>query len=161
MGFSRKPFSSSNFSLAYKWNEPIEIYHNTAQDGGGIYAYSSRVVFHISVDGGCTLVKIHFLQINKVRLLTTLLRIMVEVFMQYLQLLNLLNHMSTLTQTPAALPRLYGTRQLRVMVPNLPGRNHTSDCPRYPSPLIPSPTTAHKSTSPQMPQTSSGPLHQF
>ncbi len=26
-------------------NEPVKIYHNTAQDGGGIYAYSSRVEF--------------------------------------------------------------------------------------------------------------------
>ena len=45
---------------------------------------------------------IHFLQI-RVKLLTTLLRIMVEVFMQHLQLLNWLDHTSTLTQTQQTL----------------------------------------------------------
>ncbi len=40
----------------------------------------------------------NLIYMDKVRLLTTLLE-MVEVFMQYLQLSNLLNHMSTLTQT--------------------------------------------------------------
>ncbi len=51
-------------------NEPVKIYYNTAQEGS----------MHILAELSSNLV-------IQVILLTTLLRIMVEVFMQYLQLL--------------------------------------------------------------------------
>ncbi len=71
--------------------KPIKICHNRAQDGGGIFAFSSKVEIKTSSVAYPS---------TQSEIVETLLRIMVEVFMQRLQTLKLFNHnMSTLTQT--------------------------------------------------------------